>query len=124
MSDPASVPEPDTRADGGHGSGPQGPAPIADWPGAEAPTTVPETDSGSGEGFAPQPGMGAAESSEHGDVENAKNQKLLAQASQIAGDLQTQVDELDRRENSLNSQPAQLARAEAVETAVPRRGVD
>tara|TARA_B100000029_G_scaffold17951_1_gene18248 strand:+ start:6775 stop:8439 length:1665 start_codon:yes stop_codon:yes gene_type:complete len=52
--------------------------------------------------------MGAAKSSEHGDVENAKNQKLLAQASQIAGDLQTQVDELDRRENSLNSQHAQL----------------
>ena len=90
MSDPASVPEPDTRADGGHGSGPQGPSPIADWPGAEAPTAVPETDSVSGEGFAPQPGTGAAESSGHGDVENAKNQKLLAQASQIAGDLQTQ----------------------------------
>ena len=108
MSDPASVPEPDTRADGGHGSGPQGPSPIADWPGADAPTSVPETDAVSGEGLAPQPETGAAEFSENGDVEHAKNQKLLAQASQIAGDLQTQVDELDRRENSLNSQHAPL----------------
>mgnify|MGYP001167944425 FL=1 len=108
MSEPASVPEPDSRADGGHGSGPQGPSPIADWPGADVPTSVPETVSVSREGFAPQPGPGAAESPENDDVENAKNQKLLAQASQIAGDLQTQVDELDRRENSLNSQHAQL----------------
>jgi len=113
MSDPASVPEPDpraARADGGHGPGPQGPSPIAGWPGADLPPSVPETATGADEGLPSPPSGNAAGSfeDEDGVAETAKNQKLLAQASQVAGDLQAQVNELDRRENSLNSQHAQL----------------
>ena len=41
-------------------------------------------------------------------VGSGTSQRLLEQASEIAGHLQTQVSELDRRESSLNSQLSQL----------------
>ncbi|MEE3283395.1 MAG: hypothetical protein VX311_02345 [Planctomycetota bacterium] len=113
MSVPASVPGPEqnsvpaARADGTHGPGPQGPSPIAGWPGTDQPPAVSES----------SPEL----QPDNPDGQPPTSQKLLERASEIAGHLKTQVSELDRRENSLNSQLSQLDQERRAERLAVRQ---
>ncbi len=97
---------------------------IANWPGGDMSSQSPQelaphgaiqagqpNDESGGARVAPERESGGgtgASASLRPAAATTPNQKLLEQASQVAGNLQSQATELERREHSLNSQLSQL----------------